>query len=372
MKKFTALILFAAVALSLCGCGSIFDKEYVAVYDYTPPTAEPGDDDKINVSDFEGLKQAILELVSAGQSEGTIRFDPGYKGESIEDMASACWQIRSQNALCAYCVDNIAYELKKIVNYTEADVYISYASGGRKAEDVVKLEFSTDIKDHIKEAYSEGKTKLAVLVERSPYSSEAMVILAEKVYREDPGCAPVNPKVTVNLFSGNGYQRLYEFNINYAMSNEDFKNRKALITKLDPFSGSDVESMSEGERAYLACTYLAEHSSYDKNNRQSSIYSALISGSADSEGLAFAYVELCRRLGLESIAVYGQYEWEDYCWNIVKIDGEYYHVDTANCVSKGLEGCFMLSDESMWADHRWDLSSYPQCKGSLRYEDVKK
>ena len=45
MKRLVSLLLLAALALPLCGCGSIFNEEYVVVGDYTPalPAADAED-----------------------------------------------------------------------------------------------------------------------------------------------------------------------------------------------------------------------------------------------------------------------------------------------------------------------------------------
>ena len=96
-------------------------------------------------------------------------------------------------------------------------------------------------------------------------------------------------------------------------------------------------------------------------------YAALVNRRANSEGIAFAYVELCRQLGLECNIVYGQLFWEDYCWNIVKVDGNYYHVDATECIRSGLESGFLKNDESFWGNYRWDVASYPKCVGDLHY-----
>lgn len=127
-RRLTAIVLAAALAFALCGCGSAFEKEYEAVSDYVPTVqASPYTGDKVAVRSFGSLKQAISEFVLRGETTGKIVFDTAYDGDATEDLASACWQIRTQNALCAYCVENMAYELNKIVTYYEATVYITYA-----------------------------------------------------------------------------------------------------------------------------------------------------------------------------------------------------------------------------------------------------
>ena len=50
------------------------------------------------------LRDAIRNTVAAGASERTIVFESSYAGNPYEDLASACWQVRTEDALCAYCI----------------------------------------------------------------------------------------------------------------------------------------------------------------------------------------------------------------------------------------------------------------------------
>ena len=122
--------------------------------------------------------------------------------------------------------------------------------------------------------------------------------------------------------------------------------------------------------ALAACIYLAENCVLSADGNENTAYSALIMGSADSEGLALAFVEMCHQLGVGCQIVYGQLSWRDHCWNIVQINGEYYHVDVSACISAGMEQGFLRSDESMWNSYRWDISSYPACNGPLTFWDL--
>ena len=78
-------------------------------------------------------------------------------------------------------------------------------------------------------------------------------------------------------------------------------------------------------------------------------------------------MELCRQLGVDCRIVYGQRSWQDHCWNIVRVNGEYYHVD-AGLTDASVENNFLKPDQSFWENYRWDVASYPACTGSLTYE----
>lgn len=367
-RKLTALILSLAAALTLCGCSTAFDKEYVSVKDYVSTVQESySSKDKINVRTFSGLKQAILRFAYAGEAEGRIVFDSSYEGDLLEDMASACWQVRTQDALCAYCVENIAYELTKIVTTNEATVYISYSTFCESADDIIHLPFSYGIESRLRESLENQDRNLVVLVASSSYSAEDIEGLLTKIYRENPAIVPREPQASVNMYSGTGSQRLYEISINYGLTSEELQQRVAALRAVNAFSGTDIDSLNEYERALIACQYLIDNCRISQNSGDNTAYSALVNRQANSEGIAFAFVELCRQLNLECNIVYGQRSWEDYCWNIVKVEGSYYHVDATECIRSGIEGSFLKNDEDFWGNYRWDVASYPKCTESINF-----
>lgn len=369
-SKTTALILSAATALCLCGCSGLYNKEYLSVNEYEITEQESYvSSDKITVRNFNGLKQAILRFAYAGETEGRVVFDSSYEGDLLEDMASACWQVRTQDALCAYCVENIAYELTKIVTTNEANVYINYSSFCESADNIIHLPFSYGIESRLEEALENRDRNLVVLVSSSSYSAEDIEMLLTKIYRENPTLVPREPQASVTMYSGTGSQRLYEISINYGLTSEELEQRMAALQAIDAFSNVDISSLNEYQRALMACQYLIDNCSLTDNDSDNTAYAALVNHQANSEGMAFAYVELCRQLDLDCYIVYGQLFWEDYCWNIVKVDGSYYHVDASECIRSGLEGSFLKNDEGFWGNYRWDVASYPKCTGESLYRN---
>ena len=128
--------------------------------------------------------------------------------------------------------------------------------------------------------------------------------------------------------------------------------------------------MDQAHEALAVYRYLAENCVLSGDSNENSAYSALIRGRADSEGVALAYVEMCHQLGIACRIVYGQLHWQDHCWNIVEVDGEYYHVDVSAAIGGEPGQGFFLRDEDMWNSYRWDTSSYPACSGVLTYYDL--
>lgn len=369
MQKRLCLLL-AALALCLTACGSVFDREYVSVTDYELPVQEQREEaEGVPVQNEAELRRYLTELLNADATEGRIVFDSAYEGDLSADLANACWKVRTQDAFFAYCVATISYDVSKLVNHSEARIVIRYTEADRNRDSIVRLQLTTGLEEELLGALERGDNRLVVLIGRSSLSAEDVSSLASQVYRASPRLQPKEPRVVVNMLSGTGLQRLYEINFSYGMSQEDLAERRALVQACSPFDGEMRAAREPALRALQACEYLMEHCRYSEN-AAGDIYAALVQGETNSEGLALAYVELCRQLDLPCQIVYGQRDWHNRCWNIVQIGGDYYHVDAAACILSGLESGFLQRDESMWTYYRWDISSYPPCNGSLDYEDL--
>ena len=371
LRRFAAAVLLAALLLLLCGCGSLFEKEVVDIQDYEPPVQEKvSEAEKVTVRNFTALKKAITEMVYSGAEGGSLAFDVNYDGDAVKDIEEACWQLRSQNALCAYCVVNISYEISKIVTYYEADISIDYADSALPVSEIIQLPYAIGVEEILKEAMENNRTRLVLFINASTYSRDKMAQLVTDVYRSNPVCSVREPKTDVYLYSGSSRQRLYEINLDYGMTEDELIRCKSQLKNLDVRSNTGAFDMDQAHEALAAYSYLAENCELSGNHGENSAYSALIRGSADSEGVALAYVEMCHQLGIECRIVYGQLHWQDHCWNIVEIDGAYYHVDVSAAISGGQGQCFLLRDEEMWNSYRWDTASYPACSGELTYWDL--
>lgn len=218
-KRLLCLVAAAAAAFQLSAC-SVLDKEYVSIHDYMPSEQEQNlTGGRLTVHSFSALKSALLSMAYEGRTEGSIAFDSSYEGDAAEDLENACWAVRTEDALCAYCVENISYDFNKIVTINEANIKISYSKVTVSPKQIVYLGFSSEAEAAILSAMQKGTQTLTLLVGRSGFSAEDMAAQVTKAYRDNPTVVPKKPKAIVNVFSGAGTQRLYEIQIDYGMSN---------------------------------------------------------------------------------------------------------------------------------------------------------
>ena len=140
-------------------------------------------------------------------------------------------------------------------------------------------------------------------------------------------------------------------------------------------------------KPFLALSYLTQECSYDQRafdeveSDPSSLpsdpvphlaYGPLVEKRGICGGLAWASKTLMDEVNVECLCVCGFLK-EDlkigHMWNLVKIDGQYYHVDPTWGIKD--DGVFisglMQPDSMMKATHLWDAESYPVARG-MRFD----
>lgn len=369
--------LSVAAALLICllcsACG-LYNKDYYSESDYQiEQRIEPLSAETVTVSNASELETAVISIIEGKTSSHKLIFSTDYEGDPSGDISSACKSIITRNPLCAYCVESIDYDLYKVLAYYEAELKIHFAESAIQIDDVVRLSYSGALRNIISQALASGDKRIAVLVSRSAYDSDDIIEIAQDIYYKSPLCVPCEPKFTVNMFSGVASQRLYEINIDYVVSESELKEYQSFVADLSSFKLNDNQegSLSELDTCAQIVSYLVTNCSVRIESGRSSAYYALSKGYSDSKGLSLAFIALCEMNGIESRLVIGQRDWENHYWNIVRIDGDYYHVDIERCINEDIRSGFLLNDDNMWQSYRWNLSGYPQCSGSLTYNQAR-
>lgn len=362
------LILLLITALLLSGCG-LYNKEYVSVTDYVSPIQIHSDENRIIVHNFNELKIALRTIVDRYRrsEERIIAFDQAYVGDPTTDISLACKQTITENAFCAYCVEDISYDIYKVVTYYEATITVHFAETVNN--DIIKLSYSGELRDYLADAIRNRLRQLILLIDYSNYDEEGILAMVEDQYAKDPLIAPKQPNVNIGVYSGSGKQRLYEINFDYGMSAEELEEKSARIAE---FTFPDIEipeDMEPLDKAVYAVSWLIKNTEISSARADNTAYSALIEGKANSQGLSMGLMALCGRLGLDCRLVSGQKNWTNHYWNMVRIGDTYAHIDVQSCLEDGVKEGFLLNDERMWVTYRWDMSGYPRCSDAIEWSE---
>ncbi|WP_214844293.1 transglutaminase domain-containing protein [Exiguobacterium sp. s150] len=94
-------------------------------------------------------------------------------------------------------------------------------------------------------------------------------------------------------------------------------------------------------------------------------YSILFNGEGVCEGYALTTLLLLEAAGVETRYISGEAGTELHAWNLVKLDGDWYHLDTTwndpvpNRPGEVGYDYFLVSDATLRADHTWEEGKYP-------------
>lgn len=377
-RAILAPLLIAVLLCALCGCTSIFKKDYLSVSTYVDD-AHSADSDMTRVSDYGELKNALIQMFNNHETEGRLKFTD-YDGSLQNDIMMAYQEVKASNALASYAVNYISYDPSPIATYYEAAIYISYKHSESEISDIRFITGRSKLNEAFGEILSDLDTYAALRMTSATITVDEVKQAVYSAFAVDPASCVVMPELTVELHPESGVQRIIELKLDYGLPANTLKKlRSELTDKLYEISGG-LSKTSEAAFALGAYNALAKGCEYDalppaadaegsqlSSDYRSTAYGALAEGKADSLGIALAYCALCRTEGIECVVVTGTLDGEGHCWNIVKIDQTYYHVDVSGYGALGLEKTFMRSDQQMGEKYAWDAASYPVCNGVKAY-----
>lgn len=146
------------------------------------------------------------------------------------------------------------------------------------------------------------------------------------------------------------------------------------------------DGMTDFEKELAIHDALANHVSYYEYENVETIpsikhtaYGALVEGEAVCDGYAKAYKLLLEKAGLDSIIISGTTENTPHAWNIVKLNGEYYHVDvtsdkiTLDSEKHVVHTYFNVTDKEISKTHLIEKThKYPECNNTKYNFYIKK
>ncbi len=133
---------------------------------------------------------------------------------------------------------------------------------------------------------------------------------------------------------------------------------------------------SEYEKALALHDYFVTHTRYrptDSPDYNDELYYALLKGRGACSSYARAYALLCTRAGLANYLVIGKHNGSDHAWNIVRLDGNWVHIDCTfddpmpDMGDHPVRAYFAMSDQQISVDHTWNRKQVPACNSPQLY-----
>ncbi len=118
--------------------------------------------------------------------------------------------------------------------------------------------------------------------------------------------------------------------LSYLYTREETEKMKAeLDSKTKEILSKIPENATDYEKAKIIHDHIVLNCAFSNTTPYcTTVYGTIVDGQAQCEGYAFAYDYLCRHVGIPCMTVWGtNSEKATHAWNIIFIDGNFYHVD---------------------------------------------
>ena len=369
MKRKILVLVGLAVSLSLlCGCAAFLETESYRRETFTEaPSATPAATAGV-VRSYAQLTAAIRSMVEEHLQSDVIQLQ-GYDGDLSTDLAAACREIQNEDPLGAYAVDYISYDLRRIVSYYEAELFISFRRSKAQTDGIVTLSGTRALRERLTEAMAAGENYLAVYMPATTLTEANLTELARDCCYQAPGEVLLLPELEVHAYPDSGIARIFELSMDYGLTTEELDARQAELqeaiqTQLERAvsAGGSLWELAAGLRGVTALTAEAEA-------WEDTAYGALVEGRCTSQGLAMAFAAVCQAGGVNAQVVEGQYQGQARWWVLVSLgENRWAHCDlTALLLGEGT--VFLAGDSAMSGQYTWDTGRYPAAEG-LRDRDA--
>jgi hypothetical protein len=380
-KRLSALLVCLAALAAISGCDAILEDDTLVVTAHEKPTSASPDSETV-VSTFAQLKEQALGFIMQREEVGYLRVN-SYEGSIETDVKRVCSEIMKDDPYGAYAVLNMQGQANNIVSYWQVEINITYKSGVTKEQldDIIPVSAPRYLESILQDRLENYAPSLTVLAKNLDLSQSEALDMINRIYYENPMVIVMLPLTSPpEFYPDHGPDRIIQFTFDYSKESttltamEDALKNKVLQLAAKASGAKDSDTLLSLCELLMDITKFdsatAGSGDYSTQNIAATAYGALIAGSAVGEGYAMAYKALCDELGIESYVVLGTLGGERHAWNIVNVDGWYYHIDVSMCDVNGIETAFLKSDAEMKKTYSWDTGKYKPCNGSLTYNDI--
>lgn len=351
MKKIIIPILLLAFLLS--GCSMWMDGEYHSVKPHASDGAKLSDD-KVTVSDYNELRDALVEMVTSGRQQSTFYIN-GFDMEKVDIyMETAIMHVFQKSAVGAYAVDEITYDSGISGGIAAIAVDVSYLHGRQEILKIKRTNNMDGAQSLIKTALHNCEATTVIRVDK--YDKRDMEQFVRDYVEANPHLCMEIPQVSISVYPNAGEERVLEINFTYQTSRETLRTMQSIVEPIFSAAKLYVQS-SEGEQQKYEQLYafLMERFDYRYESSITPTYSLLRYGVGDSKAFAMVFSIMCQNADLDCSVVSGTKDGEAYYWNLINIEDVPYHVDLLNCSETGE---FNPVLEEAMSGYVWDYSEY--------------
>ena len=347
MKRLLATILLLAM---LTGCSS---NSYLSVRPHAGPRTEVTD--TITVENYTQLRNALVQQIDLHATQISL-MTYAYTGDVQQDLEEAVAYIRYHYPIGAYAIRTLTYDISQVASYYQISLRVSYSHSSWELEQISQVSMD-NLESLIGEAMNESVNQQIIMI--SAYRNTDFSAYCTDYALRNPDKVMQVPEITTRIWPENGSVRIVELNYDYTLSSYELQQMQAEVEQiLDAAKVYVGYGRTAREKVDLLHSFLSERYIYMQSSTDTPAYSMLCEGIADSKIYAEVFRIVCEKAGLECYAVNGLKNGQVYKWNIVCLEGAYYHIDPFAAEVQGLGQLPLYQDDEM-TNYIWDQTIYP-------------
>jgi hypothetical protein len=336
-----------ALAVLLSGC-SWMDGSYVSVTPHEVAQSQTGEGITGTVSNYAELRSALVRMVDEGSTEALFTLKAYPRDVAQKDVDRAVEYVTKIYPIGSYAVESIDTE----VGTGALSVDITYSHTAQELAGIRTVRGMDGAEKAIAEALDECADKLVLQISgfRDVDYNEIVAACAQR----NPDRVMETPRVTFQDWPDRGEERVVELLFFYQTDRETLRAMREQVQPVFSSAALYVTGQaSERTKFSQLHAFLMERFDYRYQSSRTPAYSLLCEGVGDSRAFAQVYAAMCSRIGLEAASISGTRDGEKHHWNLVRIDGVWYHLDLLSSSQ------FRPMTEEELTGYEWDRDSIP-------------
>lgn len=364
MRRYVSLLLCFALVFGLAACDSLIRTEHLSVTPHVE-VAPPSSQEEVTntpptVSDRTELRGAVLSFIRNWTEQGIILIQ-NYDGEIAADLEESIRYATQEDPIGAYAVDFIDAELTGSEAEGSVEMSIVFRRSAAEYDAIVTVSGNSSAYEKILQALAAFDVSLTLRIRNYQEADFARFIY--KYCLDNPGITPAIPSLSAQVYPKEGESRILELRFSYPVSKEELRLIQGEVQTIMNSASFYVRSgKDETESAQLLCRFLTTRFSYSPSEifPQMPAYELLCQGKAHSFSFASVFYAQCLSAELECHLVKGSRDGIDRYWNLLRIDGQFYHVDLMrNLELEQTELILLTTQELLDEGYSWDAEAYP-------------
>lgn len=364
MKNALCVLLLLGVLLGLSGCGNWVENEYLSVGEHVeqpiPTTTVPEEEPQPVVTNRTELRGMVLSFIRDWTEQGMILVRD-YDGDISADVTETLRYVMEEDPIGAYAVDYADAELNGDAADGSILLSIVFRRSSAEVDAIVTVNGKDAADQRIHRALSNFDSSLTLRIRN--YTETDYVAEIREYCLANPDQIFTVPEVSAEVYPKEGETRILELHFLYPASRDEMRLMQNSVNTILLSSSSYVrQGADEQERAELLFRFLTTRFQYtlSETEPEMPLYSLLCEGIAHSLSFANAFYAEGLEAELDCRIVSGFLNETPYYWNMLRLDGEYYHVDLMRAVEQGESELMLLTDDELRANgYVWDELLYP-------------